>query len=331
MERRVIFDQQIEAVQRDLRILLERAGGGAPDQRAQMAQVVEALSASLEEMHAANEELRQQDEALLNARLGVEAERQRYQELFEFAPDGYLVTDANGVISEANHAAAGLLRVSQNHLLGNPLAAFVAREDRSAFYVQLAQLAQAERVVDWELYLKPHRAPSFPASIAVAVACDDHGRAAGLRWQLRDITRRKHGEEALRQAHAELESRVQARTADLAQANEALRAEVAERKAAEQALRVALEKYRVLFESLPLGITVSDHAGQIVETNKEAVRLLGVPRAEHSRRYIDDPQWRLIRPDGSPMPAGEYASVRALQENRLIDNVEMGIDRKSVV
>jgi PAS domain S-box-containing protein len=93
----------------------------------------------------------------------------------------------------------------------------------------------------------------------------------------------------------------------------------------EQDLRVALEKYRVLFESFPLGITISDKTGRIVESNREAERLLGVSQAEHVRRSIDGPEWRIIRPDGSPMPAEEYASVRALQENRLIDNVEMGV------
>jgi PAS domain S-box-containing protein len=98
---------------------------------------------------------------------------------------------------------------------------------------------------------------------------------------------------------------------------------------AAQSLRVALEKYRVLFESFPLGITVSDKTGQIVEANREAERLLGVSQAEHVRRSIDGPEWRIIRPDGSPMPAEEYASVRALRENRLIDNVEMGIVKEA--
>jgi len=52
-----------------------------------------------------------------------------------------------------------------------------------------------------------------------------------------DITERKRAEEALRKAHDELEMRVQERTAELAQANESLQAEIAERKRAEQALR----------------------------------------------------------------------------------------------
>jgi PAS domain-containing protein len=70
----------------------------------------EELQASLEELQIAEEELQQQQEELAASRYLVEAERQRYQELFNFAPDGYLVTDAHGVIQEANRAAAVLLQ-----------------------------------------------------------------------------------------------------------------------------------------------------------------------------------------------------------------------------
>lgn len=93
----------------------------------------------------------------------------------------------------------------------------------------------------------------------------------------------------------------------------------------EEALRVSLEKYRVLFESFPLGITVTDDYGRILEGNRASERLLGLPLSRHSERAIDGPEWSVIRRDGSPMPGDEFASVRALRENRLVENIEMGI------
>jgi len=59
-------------------------------------------------------------------------------------------------------------------------------------------------------------------------------------------TARKRAEEALRKAHSELEGRVQERTAELTHANESLRAEIAERKRAENDLwRLQIEMGRV--------------------------------------------------------------------------------------
>jgi len=64
------------------------------------------------------------------------------------------------------------------------------------------------------------------------------------------IDERVHTEMALRQAHDLLEQRVRERTAGLAEANRALRAEIAERQRAEQALRFLAEASSMLAESL---------------------------------------------------------------------------------
>jgi PAS domain S-box-containing protein len=101
--------------------------------------------------------------------------------------------------------------------------------------------------------------------------------------------------------------------------------DITERKQAEDELRVALIKYKTLFDCFPLGITVSDGAGNILETNSTAGRLLSVSEEEQTRRGIGGAEWKIVRSDGTPMPPEEFASVRALKEKRVIENVEMGI------
>ena len=101
--------------------------------------------------------------------------------------------------------------------------------------------------------------------------------------------------------------------------------DITERRRTEEKLNVALEKYRILFDLFPLGISITDAAGQIIETNRESERLLGITREEHMSRKFVGPEWQIIRTDRTPMTADEYASVRAMKENRLVENVEMGI------
>lgn len=95
----------------------------------------------------------------------------------------------------------------------------------------------------------------------------------------------------------------------------------------EKKLKESLEKYKVLFNAFPLGITVTDPCGNILETNSQAEKILGVPKLDHEKRSIYGDAWRIIRPDGSCMPREEYAGVRALKENRLIKNSDQGFIR----
>ena len=96
-------------------------------------------------------------------------------------------------------------------------------------------------------------------------------------------------------------------------------------KRAATAVRESEEKYRVLFESFPMGITVTDPAGKVLEANLISETLLGISTDEHTGRGIDGEEWRIVRSDGTTMLPDEYASVIALKENRLVENMEMGI------
>jgi PAS domain S-box-containing protein len=101
--------------------------------------------------------------------------------------------------------------------------------------------------------------------------------------------------------------------------------DITELKNAEDDLRKNLAKYKVLIDTFPIAITISDPAGKIIETNEKALELLGLSREEHLKRKLKGEEWTIIKPDGTIFPQDEYASVKALKENRLVENVEMGI------
>lgn len=101
--------------------------------------------------------------------------------------------------------------------------------------------------------------------------------------------------------------------------------DITERKKAEDDLKKNLAKYQVLINTFPIAVTISDKAGNIVETNEKALELLGLSRDEHLKRKLKGEEWKIIKTDGTLFPQDEYASVKALKENRLVENVEMGI------
>jgi len=91
--------------------------------------------------------------------------------------------------------------------------------------------------------------------------------------------------------------------------------------------QASMNKFRTLFETLPVGVTIADSKGTVMESNEAAMQILGLRPEDHEGRSIDGVEWHIIRPDGSPMPAEEYASVRALKENQPVYGVEMGVVR----
>ncbi|RPI29999.1 MAG: PAS domain S-box protein [Chloroflexota bacterium] len=177
-------------------------------------QLVSDLSTSLEELHVAEEELYQQNEALLEMRTALEGQQRRYQSLFDSAPDGYLVTDSTGRIIEANRASAYLLGVPQDRLLRKFMVTFVSMGDRPAFRYSLQSLAKEMRKsepgqekhsnTDWEIQLKPKRGNPFLASIRLSIASDAQGGI--LRWTIRDVSERKRAEESMRESEMKFRS-----------------------------------------------------------------------------------------------------------------------------
>ena len=104
---------------------------------------------------------------------------------------------------------------------------------------------------------------------------------------------------------------------------------VTQRMRSQETLEAALAKYRTLFDAFPLGITVVDQQGRIVEVNCLASKILGISSDEQRQRTIYGKEWNLVRPNGTPMPTEEHVGVRALKENRLIENVEVGLVKSS--
>src|SRR5438874_5074983 len=81
----------------------------------------------------------------------LEAAIQRYVDLYEFAPVGYVSFDRVGRIEEINLAAGQLLGRPRHQLLGHPFAMFVAKTDAQLFLHHLLHCRSADDMIETEL------------------------------------------------------------------------------------------------------------------------------------------------------------------------------------
>ena len=223
----------------------------AKQQTTDTLEVNQQLQETLEELQIAEEELRQQNEQLIYSREITEAEKQRYQNLFEFAPNGYLATDCLGIIQQANYAAASLLGVRQSHLIGKPLVVFIREKDRPQFGSRLRKVLHLQ---EWEIDFQPRKTPVFSASVRVNPISDSEGKQTGLLWSISDISDSKKLEAALRQDSDVLETKVKERTAELVIANERSQKEIVEREQIQESLQESEARLTLALKAGKIGI-----------------------------------------------------------------------------
>jgi len=176
---------------------------------------IEELEEALAELQVAEEELRQQNEELIAGRTDLESERYRYRDLFDSAPDAYLVTDAAGIDREANRAAAELLGVDTNFLVGKPLVIFIDDGLRNSLHKEIKEIIKAPGPSQHALRMRARKGRVFDAAVTAAPMRDVSGRASGIRWIVRDDTERRKSEEEIKRLNAELQKRISDQSSQL--------------------------------------------------------------------------------------------------------------------
>jgi PAS domain S-box-containing protein len=100
------------------------------------------------------------------------------------------------------------------------------------------------------------------------------------------------------------------------------------RKQAEETLRQSEEKWRGLFDILPVGVSLLDSEHHVTEFNIALAQMMELPKdynlqEQHHKKRV------CLRSDSTIMPSEEYPCVRAVNERQIIRNVEMGMMKES--
>jgi PAS domain S-box-containing protein len=227
--------------------------------------------------------------------LALRASEESYRTIFDASHDAIFVHDVEtGAVLDANRQACVFSEASLDELRRDGLAILASgpppfTRERAADYLRRAAAGESVRF-EW---LSLHRRTGAELWMEVSlqrVAIRGEARLLAL---ARDIGDRKAAEAALRSMNEALEQRVADRTAELAAANTALAAEVAEHAEARAALGTREEHFRRLIENTSDFVMVIDPTAAITYLGPSAPRILGWEVEEMLGTRPDD----LVHPD----------------------------------
>jgi PAS domain S-box-containing protein len=185
-------------------------------------------------------------------------EREFLKTLLDNLTEGIVACDANGVLTCFNQATR------EYH--GLPPEQSIPPEAWSEYYdlyhvdgktrmqkedIPLFRAFQGELIQNVEMVMAPKGRPQRTLLASGQAFFDPQGKKLGAVVAMHDITERKAAEEALSRANAELETRVEVRTAELRNAVEQLQAEITERQRVAAVLKESEERFRSLVSNVP--------------------------------------------------------------------------------
>jgi PAS domain S-box-containing protein len=218
----------------------------------------------------------------------LESAIQRYVDLYDFAPIAYVSFDRAGRIEEANLAATELLRQPRDLLIGRPFAFYVA--DLDSFLKHLLLCRTSQQQVKTELLLKNKKGERIPAVLLSAPV----------------ISTTKNGAVLSQTAIIDLRAL----------------------KSAEAKLRTSEQRYKTLFDLVPVAVYTCDANGFIQEYNERAVELWGHDPGRNGEEARFCGSHKIYYPDDRPMPHEEYPLARALRGEKLTPkDLEIVVER----
>jgi PAS domain S-box-containing protein len=217
---------------------------------------------TLHELEVHQVELELQNEELRTTRQTMEVALERYKEVFDFAPIGYVTLDVQGNIAEINHAAGELLNADRGTLIGKRFALFVAAGSLPAFDALLKTATTRASSAASELDLKHGNEP-FAAGLTVAVL-----RRATPMFMIafKDISDRKRKEIELARTEAALRDLNRRKDDFVAMLSHELRNPLSPIRTSVEVLRLA-----------PAGSEVAQNAVDIIDRS-----------SAHMTRLVDD-------------------------------------------
>jgi len=156
--------------------------------------------------------------------------------IVESSDDAIVSKTLKGIVTSWNRGAETIFGYRPEEMIGHPIAVLFPPDRLSEEDVILGRIRRGERVEHFETVRRHKDGHLIDVSLTISPVRDGSGRIVGASKIARDITDRKRAEAELRDLNGQLEQRVAERTHELAEANNRLLTETAERERTEAEL-----------------------------------------------------------------------------------------------
>jgi PAS domain S-box-containing protein len=153
-------------------------------------------------------ELEMQNEELRRTQLELEKSRNKYYDLYDFAPVGYFLLDQKGRILEVNLKGSDLLGLERGSLIKKRFTQFIVPAFQDSFYLFQKKVFKTKAIQTLELQLKNKDRTTFTSQLEGIATQDGEGNFTHTRIVVIDITQKKQAQDDLVKKSYDLNERV---------------------------------------------------------------------------------------------------------------------------
>jgi PAS domain S-box-containing protein len=154
----------------------------------------------IQELNVYQIELELQNEELRRTQLELQEARDKYLNLYDFAPTGYFTLDHNSLIVDVNLAGSELLGSEKHRLIGTQFTSSISPGSQDAFYLHHRELLKTGNKSSCGLKMLKADGTLFPAQLTSMVMTEKDGNINQFRTAVIDITERKQMDEVLEES-----------------------------------------------------------------------------------------------------------------------------------
>jgi two-component system cell cycle sensor histidine kinase/response regulator CckA len=158
------------------------------------------MQRTIHELRVHQIELKMQNDELRRIQQELEAAKDRYSNLYDFSPVGYLTVNEKGMIEVANLTFANLVGMDRSAVVGKPFSGFIQPEDQDVYYLHRRRLLDSGNFQSFRLKLAKNDGLDFYANVECMVIREIDSDLQQIRIVVSDITEQKALESRLWQA-----------------------------------------------------------------------------------------------------------------------------------